>query len=170
MGVVTGPALAVHGTDRFRAGTSDTHSDSNRATSENRTGAAQSTPRRPIAEPVASTQTEPAPTRDQSDSNATVRPNSDPIAQPDRADAARQARDSDGAVRPEGDVPETDRAVRSEALDEAMAIAMQRDALLRAGAIPVTDRVGVVPGEPARVFVVGWGEATSNRRAQIFTR
>ncbi|MEV4124605.1 hypothetical protein, partial [Nocardia sp. NPDC049707] len=111
------------GTDRFRAGTSDTRSESNpnRTTSENRAGAAQSTPHHPIAEPVVSTRTEPAPTRAdaQSDSNVTVRPNSDPTARPDRADAARQAHDSDRAVRPEGDVPETDRAVRS-AADAAM--------------------------------------------------
>ncbi|WP_329415596.1 hypothetical protein OG563_22910 [Nocardia vinacea] len=64
-------------------------------------------------------------------------------------DEARAAGDPERIARAEE---------RVERLDEAMAIALQRDALLRAGAIPVTERVGVVPGEPARVFVVGWGD------------
>ncbi|NNH71857.1 hypothetical protein HLB23_18665 [Nocardia uniformis] len=41
-------------------------------------------------------------------------------------------------------------------LDRAMATAMERDTLLTAGASLVTDRVGVVDGEPPVILVVGW--------------
>ncbi|MGY4102279.1 WXG100-like domain-containing protein [Nocardia sp. R16R-3T] len=73
----------------------------------------------------------------------------------ENAAAVRERDEARAAGDPERIAQAEERVARA---DEAMAIALQRDALLRAGAIPVTDRVGVVPGEPARVFVVGWGD------------
>ncbi|WP_280300188.1 hypothetical protein [Nocardia abscessus] len=50
---------------------------------------------------------------------------------------------------------------RVERLDRAMAAALERDALLRAGARPITDRVGVLAGEPPMVLVVNLGGTDS---------
>ncbi|WP_043701190.1 hypothetical protein, partial [Nocardia abscessus] len=46
---------------------------------------------------------------------------------------------------------------RVERLDRAMAAALERDVLLRAGARPITDRVGILAGEPPMVLVVNLG-------------
>ncbi|MEU6188351.1 hypothetical protein ABZ824_20660, partial [Nocardia sp. NPDC047038] len=63
-------------------------------------------------------------------------------------DAARAADDPKRLARAEE---------RVERLDRAMATALERDALLRADARPVTDRVGILAGEPPMVLVVNLG-------------
>ncbi|MCP2289333.1 alpha/beta hydrolase [Nocardia amikacinitolerans] len=53
-------------------------------------------------------------------------------------------------------------------LDEALARAMQREALAEEGAGRIDDTVGVVAGEPPRIVVVGW-HSPGDVRAQLET-
>ncbi|WP_157120362.1 Fic family protein, partial [Nocardia xishanensis] len=51
-------------------------------------------------------------------------------------------------------------------LDEALARAMQREALAEEGAGRIDDTIGIVAGEPPRIVVVGW-QPPGNVRAQL---